>query len=242
MARLSESQPYTTGYQVRISQRARRVQLKVNRLGQLEVVIPRGFDVSRIPDLLQQKQAWLCRTLEKIHQRHPALTSGPLLPDNIELTAVNERWSIEYDVPLPGRRKYSSHGDTLMLAKGLDESHAAATQLQQWVSQRAKEVLVPWLFTVSNELGLPVNKVTVRAQKTRWGSCSARKNISLNRNLLFLHEELVHYLFVHELCHTREMNHSARFWQLVGEILPDYRDLERRLRVAADALPLWLHL
>ena len=99
--------------------------------------------------------------------------------------------------------------------------------------------LPPWLEQTGTELGLRYHRCTIRGQKTRWGSCSSRKTISLNYKLLFLPPHLVRYLFVHELCHTRHLNHSARFWGLVQEKEPLYESLEADLTDGSRYVPLW---
>ena len=111
--------------------------------------------------------------------------------------------------------------------------------LQAWLHNHARRHLLPWLQTVSEECRLPFARATVRAQKTRWGSCSARGHISLNRHLLFLSPRSVRYLFIHELCHTVHLNHSRRYWSLVGCHAPDYGAREAELRRAAHHVPLW---
>ena len=78
--------------------------------------------------------------------------------------------------------------------------------------------------------GIAVHRVSVRAQKTRWGSCSARGTISLNWRLIQAPPFVVDYLIVHELMHRREMNHSARYWKLVAAAFPDYRRAEQWLK------------
>jgi predicted metal-dependent hydrolase len=77
--------------------------------------------------------------------------------------------------------------------------------------------------------GFQYNKITVRNQKTRWGSCSAKGNLSFNYKLLFVPPRLVEYVVCHELCHLKEMNHSKNFWQLLGRMIPDYK--ERRMEL-----------
>ncbi len=73
-------------------------------------------------------------------------------------------------------------------------------------------------------------KITVRDQSSRWGSCSNTGTLSFNYRIIYLEEALQDYIFVHELCHLKEMNHSQRFWDLVGETVPTYKYLRRRLK------------
>jgi predicted metal-dependent hydrolase len=80
----------------------------------------------------------------------------------------------------------------------------------------------------------------MRLQRTRWGSCSAQRTVSLNAALLLLEPELVRYLMVHELCHLRCLDHSRRYWRLVERFEPDFRTLDRRLTDAWPLLPPWL--
>ncbi len=75
-----------------------------------------------------------------------------------------------------------------------------------------------------------VNKIFIKHQKTRWGSCSTRGNINLNAKLLFLRQELRDYVIVHELCHLRHMNHSKLFWAEVQKYIPHARSLQKELR------------
>lgn len=74
------------------------------------------------------------------------------------------------------------------------------------------------------------NKISIREQKTRWGSCSQKKNLNFNSKIALLPEKLAEYIVVHELCHLGEFNHSKRFWNLVEKILPDYKQRRSDLK------------
>lgn len=79
-------------------------------------------------------------------------------------------------------------------------------------------------------MGVTVGRISVRDQRTRWGSCSAKGNVNFNYRLYYMPEELLDYVVVHELAHRRHMNHSSRFWEEVFRYDPDYRSHRRALR------------
>ncbi len=82
-----------------------------------------------------------------------------------------------------------------------------------------------------NEIyGFKFNRISIKNQKTRWGSCSKKGNLNFNYKIVHLPEKVVDYLVVHELCHLKEMNHSKNFWALVGQCVPNYRELRAELR------------
>lgn len=84
--------------------------------------------------------------------------------------------------------------------------------------------------------------ITVRDQKTRWGSCSSRGTLSFNYRLIFAPDIILDYVVVHELCHLTHMNHSRDFWNMVGSILPDYREHRKWLREHGNELTLICYL
>lgn len=82
--------------------------------------------------------------------------------------------------------------------------------------------------------GASYGRITIRMQKTRWGSCSSKGNLNFNALLMLMPDEIIDYVVVHELCHLLEMNHSKRFWNLVESILPDYRERRKWLKENGD--------
>ncbi len=218
---------------VRRHGRARSVRFKVRHPGVVEVVVPPQLQLSQLPAIVARHETWLRTTLQQLESERPVQEP----PESIDLPAVGERWPVEYRA---GCRRALCRERAGRLYVEYAEGDDWRPPLLRWLQRRAKQLLPVLLETVSTELGLVYRQVSIRGQRTRWGSCSSNGTISLNRNLLFLEPELVDYLLVHELCHTRHLNHSTAYWTLVERYRPDYRPLDRRLRKAARELPGWL--
>ena len=96
--------------------------------------------------------------------------------------------------------------------------------------ERAKRIFPERTAYFAKRIGVDYGRITIREQKTRWGSCSSKGNLNFNWKLVLLDPELLDYVVVHELAHRREMNHSVAFWKVVEAELPDYRERRRRLK------------
>jgi predicted metal-dependent hydrolase len=222
--------------EVRRSPRARHTRLKIHAHGRLELVVPAAFDERSLPAVLAQHEPWVVRTLERLGLQ-PGGTAVPA-PRRLALAALGEEWGLEYLAADQGRYGCRERGAGVLRLSGGSHWRPA---LKRWLARKGHSHLLPWLAQVSREVGLPYSGASIRGQRSRWGSCSAARRINLNYALLFLSPELVRYLFIHELCHTRHMNHSPAYWRLVARLEPDYRALDRALRRATGQLPAWLH-
>ena len=98
------------------------------------------------------------------------------------------------------------------------------------LARHAKEVLPEITAHFAPLVGVDYGRITIRAQRTRWGSCSAQGNLNFNCLLMLTPDDVMEYVVVHELCHRKEMNHSARFWTEVERVLPGYRESRRWLK------------
>ncbi|MBR1669869.1 MAG: M48 family metallopeptidase [Butyrivibrio sp.] len=95
---------------------------------------------------------------------------------------------------------------------------------------RAKRIIPQKVRHYAEQMGLTYGRITIRMQKSRWGSCSSKGNLNFNCLLMRTPDEIIDYVVVHELCHLKEMNHSPRFWAEVEKVLPDYKDRRKWLR------------
>lgn len=113
--------------------------------------------------------------------------------------------------------------ETLLLRGGTEEYRASCDDVRALVETR--------LAYFSKRYGVAWKKISIRNQKTRWGSCSRNGNLSFNYRLLHLPSHLADYVIVHEICHLLQFDHSPRFWAFVGQSIPDYPALRRELRL-----------
>ena len=134
----------------------------------------------------------------------------------------------------------AASGGILQRARARPRRQICARRCGAWLLRAARERLAPRVAALAAATGVPYSRVSIRRQRSRWGSCSARGTISLNCCLLFQRPEVVDYLIVHELMHVKHMNHSARFWQAVERHCADWRALDRELVQGWRHVPRWV--
>lgn len=94
----------------------------------------------------------------------------------------------------------------------------------------AREFAIGRIEYFNKLYGFKFNKISIKNQKTRWGSCSKKGNLNFDYKIVLLPQRASDYIVVHELCHLKELNHSSRFWDLVAQTIPDYLEIKKELR------------
>lgn len=233
-------QPWRRGEQavfIRESRRAKRLILQMIPPYTVELVVPRGTRPREVEEFLAGSRRWIERAQGELRHCYPV--GRQVLPDAVELAAVGRRWDVHYDAGTAARprlREFPQHLQITTTDSAPDQVHGL---LRQWLLVQARLCLKPWLASEAEEVGVKPNKIQVRTQRTRWGSCSPLGNISLNACLLFLPPAVARYLLIHELCHLRYLDHSARYWRCVARFEPDYRVLDKRLLESWSEVPAW---
>ncbi len=230
-------------YQVRRSPRSKSLRLKVTRDEGLCVIVPATFDADKIPAILKRKREWIADAMKRVNEAKRYLEPKPVThwPESVNLPAIGQSWTIRYD-------HEANHSGIQLRESGsrLDITGRNMTRedvlrkLKDWLRLKVREELFPIAEKLATKRRLPVNRLLVKSQRTRWASCSAQRNLSLNTKLLFLSPDLVRYVLIHELCHTVHMNHGKEFWRLVAAHEPSYKVLDQTLRSAWKSVPQWV--
>jgi predicted metal-dependent hydrolase len=221
-----------TPWLVRRSARARRLALRVHLDGRVEVVVPRGVADPVVRGFMSRHVDWV---KQKLAARPVPTMLEPFPPALIELPALGQ--SIR--VHLSGGRgrprpKLLAPGVLSLLGDWGGDAAGCRRVLLDWLIEHAHTRLESQLQALAEMNGFRFAALQLRRQRTRWGSCSARGVISLNV------WAVLRYLMIHELAHTRHMNHSPAFWRTVEQCCADYRLLDRELSLGWRRVPRWV--
>ena len=223
---------------LRRSARAKRMRIELRPDRSLLIVIPDGTREDQWLAFLLSKKQWIARNLQRSAQQQDPKNTTTGFPSQLELVCTGQKYQT--------CRVTGAQNRAILVDSKLDlvcdqYSEMLAYQvLRRWLIKQARGEFTARLQRISIATGLKWNRLSIRGQKTRWGSCSAKGNISLNFKLLFLPANLVDHVLLHELVHTREMNHSHRFWALMMKFDPQCDNHRSELRNAGRRLPDWL--
>lgn len=227
-------------YRVRTSARARRVRLTVSVRDGLVVTVPERFR-GDIPAIVASKRVWAERALAGIAEKRALVLGGAeaLLPHRIELRALGLTLPVEYVASDASAVSARTDKGCVVVRGDIDDAEKCLLAMRRWLLRTARAELSAWCEDAARRSGLAPTAITVSAARTRWGSCSARGRVMLNRNLLFLPPELVDALVLHELAHLRVLDHSPRFWSLLATLDPASLEHRAALKSAGDLVPVW---
>jgi len=234
-------------YSIRISSRAKYIRLNVSLAKGLVVVVPKSMSRRQIdkliPEFVREKKHWINSAFEKLRAQKPEIPviEHCLLPEQVILKALEQTFTIDYshcpdDTMSVVQQDYYS----LKICGNLHNKTEVFNLLEQFFKGYSRPYLKKRLDELSQKHCLPYNRLSIRAQKTRWGSCSSRKNINLNYRLLFIDKELMDYILLHELSHTIHMNHSRAFWTTLEALLSGARKKDKQVNLASKTLPCWI--
>ena len=225
---------------LRRSMRAKRIRIELRPDRSLLIVIPSGTREDQWLAFVLSQRQWIERNLQKktALQRHGRQIDKPGFPSTIDLLCRQQKYHISRHDGTQNRRIVVA--ETLRLYCKSPTEKQLFQNLRCWLMTQAREEFSARLDGISKTTGLEWNRLSIRGQKTRWGSCSVQGNISLNFKMLFLPSDLVDHVLLHELVHTREMNHSHRFWALMKKFDPNCDQHRAELRTAGQLLPGWV--
>ncbi|MEM6630428.1 MAG: SprT family zinc-dependent metalloprotease [Bacteroidota bacterium] len=189
---------------------------------------PDGRLSSQAKSFIQQKERWILRTFLRIQAMQDKKR------EFWELLRKGKVWYLgtEYTVRIHRARAFSvqvKEQEIYLGLRGVEGPRITVDILKKMLIHLAKEYLIPQTQTWARQTDSWVNKIFIKDQRSKWGSCSGKRNINLNWHLILLPPPLIDYLIVHELMHLREMNHSPAYWRWVARYYPSYKEAQKAL-------------
>ena len=227
------------GFSVRESGRAKRLSIKVFPRGRVEVVVPKRTRAADVQEFVEAHRDWIRSARKQFAAEHPPEPFA--LPEIVRLDGIGREFAVLYE-PQHGAQsvKFRASRDRVVLSGRTADEKLCVAALKRWLTSLAKTEYLPQLRALSSLTGNSFKKMHVRGQRTCWGSHSSSGTISLNYCLMFLDPAHLRYVMIHELCHARHMNHSKRFWSLVGKFEPTYKRLDKDLNSSWKKIPSWV--
>jgi predicted metal-dependent hydrolase len=184
------------------------------------VVAPEAFNLVELKDILREKKAWILKKLEAADRLAAARQTNQ--PQSRSVFYRGRLYLLETRVEPGSTVAVEFEEDRLVVVVPPGVEGDTSAILERWLRQMARLLINQRIRVINEKLKLPFNRVFIKGQKTRWGSCSQQKNLNFNWRLVMAPLPVLDYIVAHELAHLVEMNHSKKFWAFVEQIYPGY--------------------
>ena len=218
----------TIDYTVRYSPRARYVRLVIKPVTGLIVTVPRSYTIEKLPDILHTKSGWILKKLSEYGQVQPLLMKAELRSGD-KVPYLGGYLMVELRAISGHHQCVGIEQDKLIVSPGAQNPHVIDA-VRKWYLAQAELLIKEKVDKLSKSIGVTYSRLTIRGQKTLWGSCSRRGTLSFNWKLLMAPEPVIEYVIIHELIHLKVMNHGKTFWKLVAVHCPEWREHKQWLR------------
>ena len=210
-------------YNIKWSERARRLRLSVSEAG-VTVTLPRGIAAGEAEKFIQQNAAWLDEQLRKMAKTQQKKARQALPKDVILLRGKPTQVKVVVESDRKSRALVRETAGRLHVALPEGSETQKGQFIEKALREMAREEVEQAVTEHARAMRVNPKAVTIRDQRTRWGSCSNRGTLSFNWRLIMAPPEVLTYVVVHELAHLREANHSPVFWQVVARYYPAYKE------------------
>lgn len=216
-------------YILRHSSKAKNMRLQIEAASGLCVIVPNRYDVKKIESFMHEKSQWILSKLDRIAAVQRYSENNKLEPGGSVLYMGQK-----YPLVVRNRGVQQTSiaiQDSSMIVNWAGKGDPDLDYLvKSWLIGKATDVIMRELESLSLKAGMKYNNVTIKDQKTRWGSCSVKGNLNFNWRLVMAPLSVIAYVILHELAHLVELNHSKKFWAVVETWYPDYRKPKKWLK------------
>lgn len=198
------------------SKQAKYLRLKIYGNGEIYLIVPLSYTYRQAEVFLGGQIKWIEKKISKLAFNRDKFR---YLGYKTKLSIITDKKDKSFVV------SYNADSVILPVVDGLTTEQL----FENWIFEEAKKYIPSRVKELAKHYGFNFDKVKVKKIKSRWGSCSSKKNLNFNYKLMHFNTKIIDYVIIHELCHLKEMNHSKKFWKLVEQIVPEYKDNKREL-------------
>ena len=222
-----------------VYRKRKNISIRIIPRNKIEIISPRSVSISFLKKVLEKKSSWIMKTLDKFENVDESFKERKYVNDEVYYYLGEEyKLKIVEDKNTQNNKKNYCYIDikekNLIITTNNNEGDYIKNELKKWYKIESEKIVLKRLEVLKIEKPmmnkLVPNIIKIKEQKKRWGSCTSKKTIYINSRISMAKVHVIDYIIVHEFSHLAHMNHSKDFYNLVEEILPDFKKSEKWLK------------